>query len=249
MTQFRVLPVRRGDAYLLRSRRGSYLMDGGEQGSLLPEMLIDRHAKKLRAAVCSSTCPERLGGIIEIMEAGLPVAEYWFPEKIEIVPEMARRFNGDWNGWLKRLGLPTHNNSNGLEGWQDNVKPAPPDNSLRRLEGAAILTGLAVTACLGRSPYNDLSRNAFLHGESNGTPSELGHFFERTLDLLSSQAETRKQDNRRSTNHILRRMGWRLFSGSSPEDLALLCGRLLNAEAKKLSKNMRTVVQDGRAHV
>ena len=152
--------------------------------------------------MCSSTSPERLGGIIEIMEAGLPVAEYWFPERIEIVPEMARRFNGDWKGWLKLLGLPTHNNGNDLEGWYGNAKPTPPDDPLRRLEGAAILIGLAVTACLGRSPYNGLSRNEFLHDGPNGTPSELIPFFEGTLDLLSEQTEARKQDNTRPTSHI-----------------------------------------------
>ena len=122
MTQFRVLPVRRGDAYLLQSRRGSYLVDGGAQGSLLPEMLTDRLVRKLRVAVCSSTCSERLGGILEIMEAEFPVVEYWFPEKVELVPEMAHRFNGDWDGWLKLLGLSGYEIDNDRAGWISPVK-------------------------------------------------------------------------------------------------------------------------------
>ena len=246
MTQFRVLPVRRGDAYLLQSRRGSYLVDGGAQGSLLPEMLTDRLVRKLRVAVCSSTCSERLGGILEIMEAEFPVVEYWFPEKVELVPEMAHRFNGDWDGWLKLLGLSGYEIDNDRAGWISPVKILDGDGSHRRLEGAAVLIGLAVTACFGMSPYKGMSRSAFLYGGEDATPAGLIHFFEKTLVLLSDRAAARSKDETGAINRILRRTGWRLFSSGSLEDIILLCGRLLNVESQRMKGNggrgMRIVV-------
>ncbi len=76
MTQFRVLPVRDGDAYLLKSRRGSYLVDGGGLGCGLPELLRERKVRKLRAAICSSARPEKLGGILELIGSGQAVSEF-----------------------------------------------------------------------------------------------------------------------------------------------------------------------------
>jgi len=235
VTQFRVLPARRGDAYLLKSRRGSYLIDGGAQESLLPEMLTDRKVNKLRAVVCSSPSPERLGGIIELMEAGHPVAEYWLPDRLEILPELARRFSGDWEGWLGLVSSSNRGGDSTLYDWGGGINPLPDDNSLRRLQGAAVLIGLAMTACLGWAPYKGMSRDAFFGGDRADPSSGLAHFFGWTLELLSDRAATRWENDEGAAGRILRRMGWRLSLGGSLEETVLLCGRLLQAEAEMLS--------------
>jgi hypothetical protein len=246
VTQLRVLPVRRGDAYLLQSKRGSYLVDGGAPDSLLPEMLADRRVRKLRAAICSSISPERIGGIVEIMEAQYPVTEYWFPESMEAVPEMARRFNGDWDGWLGKLGLSDGGGGNPVACWQE-AESLAGDESRRRLEGAAILIGLAVTACFGWSPYKGLSRNSFLYGEKKQTSSGLVSFFEGVLKLLSERTQSYGKDEISSGNSTLRGLAYRPFQCERVEYLALLCARLLNAEAKFMSsrgeRNAQAIVQ------
>jgi len=238
--------VRRGDAYLLRSRRGGYLVDGGAPENELPEMLIDRKVNRLRAAVCSSVCPERLGGILDLMEAGHPVAEYWLPDRLEVLPELARRFNGDWGAWLALLGVSDRRGGNDHDGWRDGVELLPDDDFRRRLEGAALLIGLAMTACLGWSPYSGMSRRAVLGGDSADPCSGLIRFFGRTLGVLSDRAAVRRRNDDGVVNRILRRAGWCFFSGGSLEDIALLCCRFLHAEAEMLpggnGRGIRAVV-------
>jgi len=245
--QVRVLPARRGGAYLLRCRRGGYLVDGGAQDNLLPEMLADRKVKNLRAVICSSSNPERVGGILELLEAGYPVTEYWLPSRLEVLPELARRFNGDWDGWLDLLGWPHSWRDSGRNAWNRCDKIDLEDDSRRRLEGAAVLTALALTACLGWAPYKKIERSDFYAGCKEDDLSGLTQFFCGVLELLTGRAIVRRKGETGRTDFCLRRMGLRFFKGGSLEDLILACGRLLCVEAGLLpnggQKSSRTIVQ------
>jgi len=92
--------VRRGDACIIRCRRGDYLFDGGIRGCFLPAMLRERKIRKLRVAACTSLCAERLGGILDLMDAGFPITEYWLPDTMRQIARSATLFDGDWQGWL-----------------------------------------------------------------------------------------------------------------------------------------------------
>ncbi|MDC0336447.1 hypothetical protein OAN24_06110, partial [Pseudodesulfovibrio sp.] len=248
MTQFRVLPVRRGDAFLLVSPRGDYLVDGGELGNGVPKMLDDRKARKLRAVICTSACSERLGGVLELMEAGHTVSEYWLPQGLELLIEMGRRFNGDWEGWLHLLGNGSDTPSSDTDkGWARFVQMLPQNETQRRLEGAAVLIGLGMVACLGWSPYSKLSRKALWGEDHRDSLYGLSRFFNWTLELLTERAASRWRENKTAMSRIINRLGWRLFHGGGPEDLALLCGRLLLAESELLpggdERGTRAVVQ------
>ena len=96
--------MRRGDALLLKSGRGTYLIDGGDLSGQLPTMLRERRVGNLRAAVCTFPTPERLGGILDLLADGYPIKECWLPARIGIVKGMARTFNGDWPGWFSLAG-------------------------------------------------------------------------------------------------------------------------------------------------
>jgi hypothetical protein len=246
VTQFRVLPVRCGDAYSLQGSRGSYLVDGGVQGGALPEMLGDRRMKKLRAAMCSSVCPERLGGLLDLMDAGWPVTEYWLPDALEVLPELARRFNCDWNGWLVMLGLPESGDGVDNDGCRGDVALLPDDKSRCRLEGAALLIGLGTVACLGRSPYNNLSRRAIFCGNSVDPSLGVTRFLGKTLGILSDRAGARGRSQTPVVERVLRRAGWRLLSGGSLEDMALACCDFLHAESELMTggkgNGLRTVI-------
>ena len=248
MTQFRVLPIRRGDAYLLKSSRGGYLVDGGEHGCELPELLEDRKVRKLRAAICTSACQERLGGILELLDSGHNVAEYWLPEGLEAITEMARRFNGDWEGWLKLLDKDSTKPAiSSQQPWPKLLQTGPPNDVQRRLEGASVLIGLALTACLGWSTYTNLSRETYWGHGRRDPMAGLTHYFNWTLEILSDRAARRWRENKTPITRILRRMGWQLYHGGGPEDLALLCGRLLLAESELLpggdERGTRAIVQ------
>jgi len=235
MTQFRVLPIRRGDAYLLKSKRGNYLVDGGAYGCGLPKMLQDRKTRKLRAAICSCCCPERLGGILELLESDFHATEYWLPESLGVLIETARRFNGDWNGWLDTMNNKRENqpSPDHQRLWPDRAHPLSENHSQRYMEAATALIGLALTACLGHSPYGTPSRNAFFGGAT--TPDQgMEHHFCITLATLFDRISSGGQKGQAPMNHFIKKMGWELFFGHEPEDLALLCGRLLHAKSDQM---------------
>lgn len=232
MTAFRVLPVRRGDAYLLHSSRGSYLVDGGGYGNDLPGLIEERRAKKLRAAICSSACSERLGGILELMEAGHAVAEYWLPEGIERVIESACRFNEDWREWAKLFECEKAEiNRSDRNRILTSGKPFPVSEN-RRLHGAAIMIELAWIG-IGSTPH--LSRISPLFNELSTEENTLGQQFIQMLILLAERATIRRSANTQQVSVLCKQAGWQLLQGSTPEELAMMCGRLLLAEAEILS--------------
>lgn len=245
MTQFRVLPVRCGAAYLLKSKRGSYLVDGGRREGSLCAMLTDRRVGKLRAAVCSSTTPERIGGILELLENGYNVKEYWFPNTVGVLAAMARRFNGDWKQWIKLThpGTPnpeicTQRHSSGIP---------PKDFLSRNMKSAITLIGLAAATCLGRSPviapHDDSSQDQIFPS----TPG-LPYFFDRIFSLLTDQISTHWSKENAPTNRLLNRMGQKLFSSNGPEDLIVVCGQLILAETDRpectLPKETKRMVRE-----
>ena len=206
-TEFRVLPVRSGDAYLLKSPRGSYLVDGGGFGWTLPELLRERGARKIRSAICTRATPSAMGGLLESMRQGLGVGEYWLPEGLAILPELALRFNGDLAGWLEHLGV-------------ERTEPAPPRTvwplfaleRSRNMLGAAGLLALAVAA--GRGTWNGV-----LPEDSSPVP---GRFFLHLTTRLMADAQQASAEP-----PLLMDMTGPLLAGMSEEDLCLLCGRLL----------------------
>lgn len=244
MTQFRVLPVRRGDAYLLSSKRGSYLIDGGTYGNQLPEMLKDRRTGKLRAAICTSTKPERIGGILELMESGYRVSEYWFPDTIRTLTEMARRFNGDWEGCLELTNPISPAPSSRHARWTETVSATPESTPSQRPEGATLLIALAMTATLGSSPYAGMSRADLLGQDTSNPAYGTEHFFTTTLSLL---AKHRHKDNEPFARQLCG-VALHLFSGTGPHSLVLLCARLIQIEIQRpdttLNKETAAIVQE-----
>ncbi|MBU4191713.1 MAG: hypothetical protein KKD85_05215 [Proteobacteria bacterium] len=229
--------MRTGDACLLCGARGNYLVDGGGPESGLPSMLADRRVRKLRAAVCSLACPERLGGVLELMEAGACVAEYWLPEGLESLPGAACRFNGDWTGW-QRLVL----GSDAVPGVTPGVPLPPPcaqsGQAALRLHGSAMLIALALSCLDGDSGKAELSlalaaqAGTVAAGQPPcGGESSLRRFLGRALVALAVRAARRGGVVGGPTARSLCVAGCRQMTGSGLAGLALLCGRLLLDEA------------------
>ena len=160
-TTFRVLPVDRGEACLLTTRRGVYLFDGGGLGGDLVRLLRDRRVGRLRAAVCTAATAGRLGGILELMDSGYPVGEYWLPEGLRDLARAAQGFDGGFPDWLARCGWPVPPDA--LSSGPDTF---PPSLGGDPLAGAAELALLGAAACTGRLPGRALpmTPSVGLHG-------------------------------------------------------------------------------------
>lgn len=230
MTEFRVLPIRCGDAYFLKSRRGDYLFDGGVDGGGITELLSDRSTRRLRAAVCTSACRERLGGILDLMENGNSIAEYWLPSSLKELTSKAAQFNNDWSGWAQEsIRIPRPDKLN-------NIRQILhfPLRSSGWLDGSCHLIRLATAICLN-SPaqihIHPTPRRQWTDTADNPTTP----FLTMMLELLADRACLRWRNNRTAINSIFRRMGWRFFNGGGDADMAILCGRLLLAEADLLA--------------
>ncbi len=231
MTELRVLPVRKDEAYLLKSTRGAYLVDSGGIGCAMPELLNDRQVRKLRAAICTSVSSGRLGGILELLRVKHPVGEYWLPEGLEILSELARRFNGDMAGWLALAA-------------GDGATPVPvsktwpplAEGTGRRLQGAAALLALVMAASQGS-----------WHGVLPvGEKHEPASIFISIIELLSHRAAERWNEGDQKAGAALLTLGTRLLEGGTPVDLANLCGRLmlveLDRKKKKFQRGLRGMV-------
>lgn len=224
MTELRVLPVRKGEAYLLKSTRGAYLVDSGGIGCAMPELLNDRQVRKLRAAICTSVSSGRLGGILDLLRENHPVGEYWLPEGLEILPELARRFNGDMARWLALAA-------------GDGVDPAPVSGTWptfaagtgRRLQGAAALLALVMAAS------QDSWRGVLPMGENH----DPAFIFLYIIELLSQRAAERWNGGDPKAGAALRALGIRLLEGGTPADLADLCGRLMLVELDRKKEKFR----------
>lgn len=215
MTQFRALPVSRGDACLLKSSRGSYLVDGGNPSGNLPSMLRERQVGKLRAVVCTFPSPERLGGILDLLENGYPITECWLPVRLGTLPRLASQFNGDWSGWLEMFGRK---------------KEAPPfpvqlhfpkDNP--EIAGATILLALAVTALTGTCPTANRS-----------TPSNI---IVMVHEILTNRMASRWMEGGATVAEAMRVLGVGLLKGGGRHELGVLCCRLLLTELDGMPVN------------
>ncbi|NDV18096.1 hypothetical protein GO013_01520 [Pseudodesulfovibrio sp. JC047] len=215
MTQFRMLPVRCGDAYLLKSGRGAYLVDGGSLAGFLPEMLHERTIGKLRAAICTYPSPERLGGILDLMEERYRVSEYWLPDWLGIMPMLAQVFNHDWEKWFELCDwpLPEELIVGGVA--------VPSSQQGAWAENAAILVALGVVACSGR----------FTMGGSTQ------HILEKSLDVLAEQASGRVVGTPGGVRQTLQILGRGFRDWGSTEENVLLCGRLLYHAAMAMTGN------------
>ena len=223
MTQFRVLPVRRGDAYLLMSARGDYLVDGGAPGCGLPEMLEDRKVRKLRAAICSGTSPERLGGIIDLLQSKRKITELWLPDTLEIAAETARRFDGDWHEWVRLASNGTPSTEELPSRPWPIFGQMPSDEQKRRLNGAIALLALGFTLCTGEA----------LRCDSSHERTESRIVLETMVATLAQRASTRSGAVS-SVLPTINLLGWQLLNAGTTEDLAVLCGQLMQAEVRHI---------------
>jgi hypothetical protein len=207
-------------------------MDGGPPGCAMPELLAERRVRKLRAAVCSSVTPGRLGGILELLRAGYPVREFWFPEGMEILPELARRFNGDLTGWLAMASGKGSGPGDAYAPW-----PEPKPGVGRRMQGSAALFALAMAASL--ETWRDVLPPC---GETD-PPS----IFIYILQRLARRAAARWGGKPESAWTMLWTLGCRLLEGGGPGDLACLCGRLmldeLNREVGGVRRALRPAIR------
>lgn len=204
LTVLRVLPVRQGDAYVLKGQRGSYLIDGGDMSGRMPEMLRERRAGKFRAAVCTFPSPERLGGIIDLLESEYPVNECWLPASLVELQMLAARFCGDWPGWLQACGH---------SGVEAKAEPAPATAIVTSYEQAAALLELAYSGLTGQTA------DAFCKGSPEDRVTAV------FTALVSRTAGWADGESRRA-NALLDM--FRAFRGTCTIGaMALLCGRLI----------------------
>jgi len=226
-----MLPTRKGDAYILKGGRGAYLIDGGTMAGFLPEMLKERLVRKLRAVVCTFPSSRRLGGILDLMESGHSVTEYWLPDCLESLPELARRFDGDWNAWLDLWGWPPFDQGKGINTYK-NIR----NERKRRLDGAGMLLCLAMGAAFGCVPK--------VSPESLSADESVSWVVAELTDRLAEKWVKGHTGAKR----VLQNMQTRIASAGQTSDVVLLCGRMLSAEAESWSRTeggaRRTVVQN-----
>lgn len=103
MLHYRGLPVAAGDAHLLMSERGAYLIDGGSGGSGLQSMLRSRGVKRLRAAVVTHFDPEHAEGVVSLLARGFPLTECWVPEVLLHVCRAAAGLSCDSAMWRRTV--------------------------------------------------------------------------------------------------------------------------------------------------
>lgn len=218
MTEFRVLPVRCGDACTIRCRRGDYLFDGGIEGCDLGGMLTRRKFKRLRVAACTSIVRERIGGILDLLEAEYPMGELWLPDGVRELTAAAVGFNGDWAGWVDSAG----GHDVGLEPGQRHSHHAGSGGQWW-LSGAATLLELGLYAC------DELPGGVPEPPEAHDGESRL----ERLLSALVERASMRRRgDSDIQALHAA--VAAAFTAGWNDTGLARLCGKLLLAEADRL---------------
>ncbi|EGB15048.1 hypothetical protein DND132_1842 [Pseudodesulfovibrio mercurii] len=220
-TLFRVLPVDRGEACLLSTRRGAYLFDGGGLTGRLPRLLRERRVGRIRAAVCTSASPERLGGILDLMDADYPVGEYWLPEGLLDLAGAAGAFDGGFPDWLVRCGWPVP-----VEASFPVPDTLPPVGG-GDLSAGATMALLGAAACTGRLPVRPrplTPESAFasvtemlLAGTANRGGGEL---LSLCLDGLSRAADV------------------------DPGTRAVLCARLLACRAEGLAVSTHAAARE-----
>lgn len=222
MTVFRMLPVRRGDACFIHGRRGDFLFDGGLDGCGLVSMLNERRIRKLRVVACTNPCRERLGGILDLMEADFPVTEYWFPKDVRDLCEAAGRFNGDLNRWIS---LAKGESPRSRPEYDSDTTLSPSlsmDTPEAWLHSSAALMLLALALC---------------EGTPRGWEDVSDRGLEQTFPILMERLSARsgKRWNGGQNGHALfRAMSKQFASGGSSANLARLCGHMLLAEADRL---------------
>lgn len=199
-------------------------MDGGGQGYDLPDLLEERKVKKLRAAICTSASEERFGGIIELMEAGFAITEYWIPEEILKTIEAASRFNEDWTEWAALIGKTPNSTPLTLQSPKDDSAP-------RTFSSAATLAKLALEF-LPAKP-NTKSFEQGLGDELTPNTGCLDRYFEHILYILTNRARSIRKISSLAggTFKLLRN---HLAQDETLESAVLLCGRLIMEEAKQL---------------
>lgn len=220
-TTFRVLPVSRGEACLLTTRRGTYLFDGGGLAGGLPRLLKERRVGKLRAVVCTSASAGRLGGVLDLMDSGYPVGEYWLPEGLRALALAAGGFDGGFPDWLVRCGRPVP-----AEASFPMPETLPPVGS-GHLAAAAVLALLGAAACTGRLP-------------SRPRPLTPRAAFSAVAELLLSRMAA-------SGGGDLLPLCLDALSGAGADGIearAVLCGRLLARHAEGLPVSRRRAARE-----
>jgi hypothetical protein len=110
-------------------------------------LLKERRVGRLRAVVCTAATMGRLGGILDLMDSGYPVGEYWLPEGLRNLARAAQRLDGGFLDWLTRCGWPVPEDAAFRA--HDALPSFGPGHPLA---AAAKLALLGVAASTGRLP-------------------------------------------------------------------------------------------------
>lgn len=220
MTQFRALPVRRGDAFLLQSARGDYLVDGGAPGCDLPALLDERKVKKLRAVISTGTSPERLGGVVDLLSAGRKPSEVWLPDSLRSLADAAFRFDGDYEGWIR---LVAKGRGQGAARLFD--EPLNDFSETGRAMAAAVnLLCLGFSFCTGEVPP-----------QKKAAGNESGLLFELATQLAQRAAQRSGGCRPFAVGHPV----WELLHVANATDLVTLCARMIEQEAMAIPARQR----------
>lgn len=101
--EFIALPVKEGDAFLLRVPTGTYLVDGGKaKNGKIIKLLKEQGVHGLTAAILTHTDADHLNGIHDLMKYRFPVWEYWLPSTwLDIAYIVSRNKNINLDDWIK----------------------------------------------------------------------------------------------------------------------------------------------------
>jgi hypothetical protein len=195
------------------------LFDGGIDGCDLPAMLTERKIRKLRVVACTNPCRERIGGILDLLETGYPITEYWFPQDIRDLCDAAGRFNRDWHAWQQAVTDKNQLTPSPSSPIYNDYKPG----CFNWLESAAMLMELALSAC----DKNSSGLKSFL--ANTGTEAR----FSALLNTLTTRAAERWSETPPS-QALMTAIARQYIGGGDVQALARLCGRLLLEEADLL---------------
>jgi beta-lactamase superfamily II metal-dependent hydrolase len=101
--KFTALPVKRGDAFLLRSQCGTVLVDAGQNRTHILKLLKHERITKrhINLLVCTHYDADHINGIIGILESqDFTFDEIWLPE---ILGSLSYTLSEDLIGILRKL--------------------------------------------------------------------------------------------------------------------------------------------------
>lgn len=185
-TKYTAIPVEEGDAFLLETPYGDFLVDGGiEENGCLPNKLKGLGIHGLTAAACTHTDKDHINGIHDLMRHRFPVIEYWLPSSWLDLSYASTLFEGSWEDWFKEVKEQVEKSSHCVidtegEDSEDYIHDIPIDDIEYSPEGEDL-----------REPpedFNDETMRAYMGTASVST----GLLAAITLSTLSENTEERE---------------------------------------------------------